>query len=108
VQHSINLKKILKSAKHRRWHYFLTGNESWFYFTIDHEIIWTRAEVAPPTISKKMINSPKRMVTVFWSPLGFRVIRVLPKWAHFDATYFRDNIVDEINCNHRMGNAEDD
>jgi hypothetical protein len=39
VQHSINLKKIFKSARHRRWRYVLTGDESWFYFTINHEKI---------------------------------------------------------------------
>jgi hypothetical protein len=55
-----------------------------------------------------MISTPKRMITIFWSPLSFRVIRVLPKGAHFDATYFRDNIFDEINCTGLTGNAEDD
>jgi hypothetical protein len=55
-----------------------------------------------------MISSPKRMVIIFWSPLGFRVIRVLPKGAHFHATYLRHNIIDEINCNRLTGNAEDD
>jgi hypothetical protein len=47
------------------------------------------------------------MITIFWSPLSFCVIRVLPKGAHFDATYFRDNILDEINCIGPTGNAED-
>jgi hypothetical protein len=55
-----------------------------------------------------MLSSPKHMVTIFWLPLGFRVIRVLPKRAHFDATYFLDNILDEINCTRLIGNAEDD
>jgi hypothetical protein len=108
VQYSINLKKILKSTKHREWRYFLTGDKYWFYFTIDHKTIWTRAEVAPPTISKKMISSPKRMVTIFWLPLGFRAIRVLPKGAHFDATHFRDNVFYEIDCTRPTGNAEND
>jgi hypothetical protein len=26
------------------------------------------------------------MVAIFWSPIGFRVIRILLKWAHFDVT----------------------
>jgi hypothetical protein len=92
----MDLKRTLKLAKHRRWRDFLTGDESWFHLIIDHEQIWTRAEVAPPIIPRKMISSSKWMVTIFWSPLGFRVIRVLPKGAHFDATYFRDNILNDI------------
>jgi hypothetical protein len=55
-----------------------------------------------------MISGPKRMIIIFWSLLSFRVIRVLPKGAHFEATYFRDNILDEIDCIHPTGNAEDD
>jgi hypothetical protein len=38
-QHSINLKNRLKSAKHRGWGCILAGDESWFYFTLDHETI---------------------------------------------------------------------
>jgi hypothetical protein len=86
----------------------LTGDESWFYLTIDHEQIWTRSEAPPPTIPKKMIRSPKRMVTIFWSPLGFRVIRVLPKGVHFDAKYFQDNILSEIDRTRPTGSEEDD
>jgi hypothetical protein len=41
----IDLKRTLKLAKHRGWRYFLTGNKSLFYLTIDHEQIWMRAEV---------------------------------------------------------------
>jgi hypothetical protein len=48
------------------------------------------------------------MVTIFWSPLGFRVIRVLPKGVHFDAKYFRNNILSEIDRTRPIGNEEDD
>jgi hypothetical protein len=39
IEYSIDLKRMLKLAKHRGWRYFLTGDESWFYLTIDHEQI---------------------------------------------------------------------
>jgi histone-lysine N-methyltransferase SETMAR len=64
-----------------------------------------------------MIGSLKRMVTIFWSRFGFRlirlirvirVIRILPKGAHFDATYFRDNIVYDIHCTRPTSSEEDD
>jgi hypothetical protein len=32
------------------------------------------------------------MFTVFWSPLGFSVVRILPKGQHFDAQYFTTTI----------------
>jgi hypothetical protein len=55
-----------------------------------------------------MISSPKRMVTIFWSPFGFRVIRVLLKEAHFDATYFRDKILNDTEGTRPTGIEEDD
>jgi hypothetical protein len=64
VQHLINLKKILKSVRHRGWRYFFTGDRSWFYLTIVHEAVWTRPEVAPLTIPKNMISSPKPMLII--------------------------------------------
>jgi histone-lysine N-methyltransferase SETMAR len=103
----MDLKRTVKLAKHRGWRYFLTCDESWFYVIIDHEQIWTRAEVASRAIPRKMIGSPKRMVAIFWSPLGFCVVRVLAKWAHFDATYFRDNILNDIDCTRCTGSEED-
>jgi hypothetical protein len=108
IEYSINLKEILKRAKHRGWRYILTGDESWFYLTIDHKQILTRSEAPPPTILNKITGSPKRIVTIFWSPLGFRVLRVLPKEVHFDAKYFRDNILSEIDRTRPTGSEEDD
>jgi hypothetical protein len=35
VESAIELKKVLYSAKHYDWGYILTGDESWFYFTIN-------------------------------------------------------------------------
>jgi hypothetical protein len=55
-----------------------------------------------------MIGSLKRMVTILWSPLGFCVIRILSKGAHFDATYFRDNILYGIDCTRPTGSEEED
>jgi hypothetical protein len=75
---------------------------------INREQIQTRAEVTPPTIPRKAIHSLKRMATIFLSPLGFCVIRFLPSGAHFDATYFRENILNGIDCMLPTGSEEDD
>jgi hypothetical protein len=67
VESPIHLKKILLSAKHRGWHYILTGDESWFYFTINHDHIWLPEEALTPTRPRQTINTPKRMLTIFCS-----------------------------------------
>jgi hypothetical protein len=79
VQHSIDLKKRLKSAKHWGWRYVLASDKSWFYITINHETIAKRVEFVPPINPKKIISNPKPIRTIFCWPLGFRIIHVLPK-----------------------------
>jgi hypothetical protein len=88
VARATDIKQVLQSAKHRDWHYFLMGDESWFYFASDDDHMWLPEDAEVPTRPKRTIVSPKRMLTVFWSPLGFAVVELLPKGAHFDAGYF--------------------
>jgi hypothetical protein len=73
VEYSIKFKHILKQAKHRGWRYILTGDESWFYLTIDHEQIWMRLEAPVPTSPRKMIGNPKR----WWLYFGHRSVFAL-------------------------------
>jgi histone-lysine N-methyltransferase SETMAR len=107
VEMAIRLKNVIASAKHRGWRYFLTGDESWFYFSIDQENIWLPEGIPIPTRPKKTIASPKRMLTVFWSPLGFPVIQCLPKGFRFTGEYFCSNILREIQEKRPNDRAED-
>jgi histone-lysine N-methyltransferase SETMAR len=47
------------------------------------------------------------MRTVFWSRLGFPLVQLLPKGQHFDAGYFCENILQEINQDRPAATAED-
>jgi hypothetical protein len=71
VESAIELKKVVCSAKHYAWRYILTGDESWFYFII-------------------------KMLTVFSSPFGFSLVQILPKGHHFNAEYFYNHTLYEI------------
>jgi hypothetical protein len=46
---AMELQQGLQSAKHRAWWYFLTSDESWFYYTIDHDHMWIRDREEVPT-----------------------------------------------------------
>jgi hypothetical protein len=37
VRMAIELQQMLQASIHRAWRYFLTGDESWFYCTMDHD-----------------------------------------------------------------------
>lgn len=54
------LLKIIEQARHQSWRFFLTGDESWFFFIEDFEIQWLRHGEKPSTRSKRIISSSKR------------------------------------------------
>jgi hypothetical protein len=93
---AIELQQVPQSAKHRAWRYFLTGDESRFYYTIDHDHTWIPGGEEVPTRPTRMETSPKRLLIVFWSPFGFSLVEILPKGIHCDSQYFCSNILSEI------------
>jgi histone-lysine N-methyltransferase SETMAR len=107
VDMAIQLKKSIETAKHQGWRFFLTGDESWFYFTTDYEHMWTPEGATLPTRVRRTVASAKRMLTVFWSPLGFPVIKALPKGMRFNAEYFCSVILREIDANRPSHSAVD-
>jgi hypothetical protein len=49
-----------------------------------------------PARVRYIISTPKVLITIFWSRLGFAVIDALPAGKKFTARYFCDNIVPQI------------
>jgi hypothetical protein len=93
VELSRELFVILRLAKHRGWIHFLTGDEPWFWLTIDYEQQWLLPGAERPARPGKMINDPKAMIVLFWSPLGFPVIQALPPKVTFTSEFFVDPIL---------------
>lgn len=93
---SKQLLKKLRSAKHHSWNYFLTGDESWFYLSYEHERMWVESGDEPQTRSKKMIGDEKVLVSVFWNPNGFALVDELPKGVTFTTDYFINNILEKL------------
>jgi hypothetical protein len=82
---SIELLRQLRSIEHHGWQFIITLDESWFYISTDHEHIWLRQEEQPPERPRHTIQDPKRILTISWNPLGFHLIKALPKDMSFDA-----------------------
>lgn len=100
VELSRKLLEVIKQARHQSWAYFLTGDESWFYFSTDYETQWLYPSEKPSTRPKTIISTPKRMLTIFWSPLGFRIVEMLPQGMKFSAEYFTNTILQKITETH--------
>jgi histone-lysine N-methyltransferase SETMAR len=86
----------LRSIKSDGWHFVVSLDESWFYLTTDLEQIWMIPEEEPPARSRRMIQDRKIMATVAWNPLGFHIVKALPRGGSFDAEYYCDNILAEL------------
>jgi hypothetical protein len=52
----------------------------------------------------KMINSPKAMIILFWSPLGFPVIQTLPAKVIFTSEFFVNAVLSHIVAGKPAGN----
>ena len=88
--------KTVQKARSNSYIYFLTGDESWFYLQSVHDLIWLQRDEEPPVKEKKMIDSPKMMLTVFWNPEGFLISNVLPPHQKFNSEYFINQILQPI------------
>jgi hypothetical protein len=104
---AVELQYVLQFAKHRAWQYFLTGNELWFCYTIDHDRLSISDGEEVPTRPRGMMASRKRMLTVFLPPLGFAFVEIPPKWIPFDLQYFCSDILSGIAQNRPSKTSED-
>jgi histone-lysine N-methyltransferase SETMAR len=86
----------LQQARHQGWRYFLTDDESWFFDATDFERMWLPDRAIPQSRPQTIISTPKVIVSIFWSPIGFPVITTLPPRAKFSACYFCHDIIPQI------------
>jgi hypothetical protein len=93
VELSRELPLTLRSSKYHGWSHLLTCDESWFWLAIEYEQQWFAPSAERPARLRKMINSPKAMIIIFWSPLGFPVIQARQPKVPFTSEFFVDAIL---------------
>jgi hypothetical protein len=76
---------MLERQERRSWHDKVTLDESWFYFNVDHELIWLQPDEETPEGERHTVQSEKVMITIIWNPGAFHLIKLLPKGFKFDA-----------------------
>jgi hypothetical protein len=87
---------MLDQEETRDWHSIITLDESWFYLCPDHELIWLAPGEMDPERERHMIQSPKSMIAVAWNTSGFHVLAAQPRGAKFNASYYTNEILEEI------------
>jgi hypothetical protein len=54
-------------------------------------------------VVKRLINTSKMMITIFWNPFGIHILAALPEKTSFDAEYFFDYaliLIEELSVMH--------
>ena len=96
VQLSQSLLKVLQEASQSNYQFFMTGDESWFYLTTNHETQWLPLSEKPSKKIKPTIGAKKYMLTIFWNTYGFHLVKILPEGIIFNDDYFITEILEPI------------
>jgi hypothetical protein len=90
---AIELLQVLSVQSTRQWHDIVTLDESCIYLFSERDLMW----IAPGEIvverERHTVQSPKFMLTVLWNPIGFQVLKALPKRRKFNAQYYTNDIL---------------
>jgi hypothetical protein len=77
----------------RQWRDTVTLDESWIYLFSDHDLMWTAPGEIVVDRERRTVQSPKFMLMVVWNPIGFHILKALPKGRKFDAQYYTNDIL---------------
>jgi hypothetical protein len=65
LRQSYKLLEILQNSKRLCWRFILTGDESWFFYVNSHRKLWHLPESDFPEVARRLVNTPKVMITSF-------------------------------------------
>jgi hypothetical protein len=87
VDLSRQLLRMVEAQCDRAWHDIVTLDESWFYPSTDHELIWLPRGETVPEPERYPVLSQELILTVVWNLRRFHLIDVLAKGRKFNTAY---------------------
>jgi hypothetical protein len=93
VQTAIELLQVLSVQSKRQWHDTVTLDESCIYLFSEHDLMLTAPGKIVADRERHTVESPKFMLTIVWNPIGFHVLKTLPKGRKFNAQYYTNDIL---------------
>jgi hypothetical protein len=85
---ALKLLQGLSVQSTRQWHDIVTLDESWIYLFSEHDLMWTAPGEIVVDRERHTVQSPKFMLMIVWDPIGFHVLKALPKGRKFNAQYY--------------------
>ena len=86
----------IRKAKKNNFKYFVTGDESWFYYTFDSNSQWVKDGMQPSSKVRRGFSSKKVMVSIFWSIDGLREIDFIENGCSMNSEHFINQILSPL------------
>ena len=106
VKTSKEMLVLLKRAKHDSFKYILTGDECWVNYTYTQTHMWALSTDDVDDIERTNQFQKKILVTIFINGNGLVLLDVKPKNLKITGQYFVNNVIDVIQENDIMRDAQ--
>jgi hypothetical protein len=77
----VNIRKVQRNARR----FPLMDDESWFFYYTPRQTLRMPPDVETPEVVRRLINTPKLMITIFWNVSGIHVIDYVPSGESFNS-----------------------
>jgi hypothetical protein len=95
LRQSQELLEILQNAKRLRWRFILIGDKSCFFCINEHKDLWLASDSDSPEVARRLINTSKVMISLFWNMSRLHVSNFLADES-LNAEYFLQNVLTPI------------
>ena len=96
IETSKQLLATIEKAEKNNFHFFLTGDESWFSYNFEPTTQWIKKGMKPDKRVRKSLNCQKVMITIFWNIDQIHVLDCLTTQQRMNSQYFIERILNEI------------
>ena len=96
VEMSRQLLEIIQKSQSRCFHNVITGDESWFKYSLQPRHQWIPEGSKPMEKERSTFHNKKVMVTIFWGINGICVLDTLTSTERMNSQYFINNILVKI------------
>jgi hypothetical protein len=93
IQMAIKLLQVLSVQSTPQWHDIVTLDKSWIDLFSEQDLMWTAPGETVVDRERHTVQSPKFMRRVVSNPIGFHVLKALPKGPKFNAQYYTNDIL---------------